>query len=855
MSKGVNRLFKQFEPSHYDLTLDINEEALSFAGLVKISGKKTGRPSKRITLHVKDLKVTSAKVTFSGKQGTSEIEIVRINYHKSLDELRLHSDVLMMPGTYEVELEFNGQITKAMHGIYPCFFQHDGVEKKLIASQFESHHAREAFPCVDEPEAKATFDLTLVASDGQTALGNTPLKSSSSLNGRTTSRFETSPLMSSYLLAFVVGEMHSVSAKTKDGVEVSSWATVAQPKKHLEYANKESVDILEFFTDYFKTPFPLKKLSNVALPDFESLAMENWGLITYREVGLLADPVNRSISGEQLISSVITHEISHQWFGNLVTMKWWNDLWLNESFATLMENVAQNVLHPEWEPWEDFTAGRVLSCSHRDIYKDVQPVGLEVNHPDEISAAFDPAIVYAKGARLLSMLMEYVGDDAFRNGLKLYFKEHAFSNTIGDDLWKALSISTSQDISKIMTPWIKQSGQPLVSVKTEGKKLSLKQKRFLMDGDDNDSLWPIPLLSEPELKLKLLDKRGLALDYTADEAPLLNASGNGHFITFYEDDSAKKNLSDKISSRSVSSSSRIILLSDMLLLARSGKYELSYLLDIANDSNEEPRDAVWSMLSRIIGQAQVLTDGDREIEDNIRRFKSKLVSYWYEKLGWVDKDDDEANTKHLRSTAIALSLSGEYEPAVSHAIKLYENASSVEDLPAEQQAMIVSCIAKRGKTEDIEALKKQYETIANQDVKQSIASGICATRDPKLASELIEWGLSKDGSVRQQDIATWFAYFMRNSYTREVIWKWFTESWDYLAEESGGGKSLEYFVWYSAGPLSTALWQKRFKDFFEPKLSEPALKRNILIAFSEIEARVAWREREAKALKNYFSNF
>jgi aminopeptidase N len=854
MPKGVTRLFQQFQPEHYDLTLDLNEEALTFTGQVIITGKKVGRPSKRLTFHQKDLNIDSAKLTYVDKKKAShEIPVSRINTHKAYDEVRLHSDSLLMPGEYKAQLSFSGQITQAMHGIYPCFFDHDGKKKKLIASQFESHHAREAFPCIDEPEAKAKFDLTLITAKDQMIIGNTPLKSQSDKDGRLVSAFETSPLMATYLLAFVVGELQRVSAKTKDGVEVSSWATVAQPKDHLNYANQEAVDILEFFTDYFQTPFPLPKLDNVALPDFEALAMENWGLITYREAGLLADPHNRSIASEQLITTVIAHEVSHQWFGNLVTMKWWNELWLNESFAALMENVAPDALHPEWQAWEDFTSSRVLSCSHRDIYKDVQPVGLEDNHPDEIAAAFDPSIVYAKGARLLSMLLEFIGEDNFRDGLKTYFEKHAYSNTVGDDLWEALSASSGQDVKSLMTPWIKQPGQPLITVKPEAGKLELSQKRFLMDGEDKASLWPVPLLADPPLETKMLDTRSASIDYSSDAIPLLNAQGNGHFIAYYDDPSALSVLKQRITKRQVSSSSRIILLSDMLLLARAGNYGLTELLDIVKDSNEEPRDAVWTMLARITGQAQILTDDDKAIESQIRKFKAELSAYWYSKLGWVDQEDDDANTKHLRTTALALSLAGEYKPAVETALQLYDKARNAHSLPAEQRALIVAAVTKRGVASDIKALKAEYESSNNPDVQMSIASGLCATRDPKLAEDLIKWGLSKDGAVRPQDIATWFAYLMRNPYTREVAWSWMVKSWDYLADVSGGGKYMEYFIWYSAGPLANKAWLKKFKDFFTPLLKEPALKRNILIAFSEIEARAAWREREYEQIKSYFS--
>jgi len=852
MGKKVTRLFEQFRPENYDLTLEPDPEAMKFSGTVTIRGKKVGRPSQRITFHQKGLKITSATVTKHEKKGDRELGLTRINNQDSFDEVRLHAAEMVYPGDYTVVMEFEGDITRPMNGIYPCFFTHGGVEKKLIATQFESHHAREAFPCIDEPEAKATFDLTLATPAGETAISNTPVKTQSAKGKKQVTSFETTPKMSTYLLAFVFGEMHGVTGQTKDGTLVRSWATVAQPTSHLAYANDEAIKFLEFFTDYFQTPFPLPKLDQVALPDFESLAMENWGLVTFREVGLLADPKNRSISGEQLITLVIAHELSHQWFGNLVTMRWWDDLWLNESFASIMENIGPDRLHPDWQQWEDFATGRVLSCSHRDIYKDVQPVSVEVKHPDEISTLFDPAIVYAKGARLINMLHDYVGEPAFRAGLKQYFEKHAYGNTTRSDLWQALSWASKRDIGNLMTPWITQSGTPLVRVKRVGNNLELSQQRFLLDGEDKESVWPIPLLANVPLEPAIFEGKTLSIPYKNADMPIFNIHGNGHFIVSYEDKAVQKKLRQHVIDRSVDAISRINLLNDMLLLSRAGEYKLTDMLELIRQCGQEPRDAVWSMFSRIVGQAQSLTDGDETIEKQLRAYRQALSAYWYQKLGWSDGAKDDPNTKHLRSTALSLSIGGENKDALAQALKMFAAAGSVEKLPAEQRAMIAGVAVRFGKPGYIDQLMKEYSSSHSPDVQESIAAALCSTRDPAVAKRLIKWGMSKNGAIRQQDISHWFAYLMRNYRTRELAWEWLTTSWNDLLEVFGGSKSMEYFIWYSSGPLSTSSWQKRFREFFEPKLNEPASKRNIQIALGEIAARVAWRQREEPQLKAFF---
>lgn len=852
MSKKVRRLFEQFRPENYKLKLALDRETMTFSGTVVVTGKKVGRPSKRVTFHQNGLKITRAIVTRHDKKGDETIELSRINTHKTFDEVRLHSSKLLYAGEYAIELEFTGKITQPMHGLYPCFFKQDGHDKTLLATQFESHHAREVFPCIDEPEAKATFDLTLTTSANDTVLANTPAKQHTTNGKLSTTSFETTPIMSTYLLAFVVGEMHSVSGKTKDGVEVRSWATVAQPKEHLTYANTEAVKILEFFTDYFQTPFPLKKLDQVALPDFDSLAMENWGLITYREVGLLADPKNRSLSGEQLITLVVAHEISHQWFGNLVTMKWWDDIWLNESFASIMENIAPDSLHPDWHQWEEFATTRILSCSQRDIYKDVQAVGVEVNHPDEILTLFDPAIVYAKGARLLNMLLDYMGEADFRAGLKNYFKKHAYGNTSRADLWQELSQASGQDIGKLMTPWIQQSGTPLLRISRHNDKLMLSQKRFLLDGDDDTSTWPIPLLANKQLTPDVLSEKTAEISYSGKIMPIFNIRGSGHFIVSYEDTEARENLKMQVINRSIDAIGRINVFNDMLLLARANEYSLIEILDLASRCRQEPRAAVWSMFMRALGQAQTLVDGDEVTEKYLRTYRQHMAEYWYNKLGWVDKPQDDPNTKHLRTTAVSLMLASENKAALDHALKLFDKAGEVEKLPAEQRAMITSAVVRFGKPIRIKQLMDEYQSSSNPDVQQSIAAALCTTRDPAVAKRLIKWGLGPDGAVRHQDIDHWFAFLMRNYRTRQLAWDWLTSSWPDLLKLFGGSKHMEYFIWYSSGPLSTPQWQSTFKRFFEPKINELALKRNIQIAFSEIGARVDWRVREEKQLKAYF---
>lgn len=852
MSTNVRRLFEQFQPSNYKLELQTDPETLTFTGQVIIKGRKSGRPSQRITFHQHGLKVTSAHIIRHDKKGDQNIAVSRVSLHKTFDEVRLHTDQSLFAGNYAVTMQFEGKITETMEGIYPCYFKHEGKDKKLIASQFESHHARQAFPCIDEPEAKATFDLTLVTPAGETVLSNTPVRESSTNKTQQTTTFETTPVMSVYLLAFVHGDMHCVKGKSKSGVAVRSWATVAQPLSHLEYANKEAIDCLDFFEDYFQVPFPLSKLDQAALPDFDSLAMENWGLITFREIGLLADPANRSISGERLITMVVAHEMSHQWFGDLVTMKWWDDLWLNESFASIMESLAPDRLHPEWQEWEDFTSSRVIGAADRDVYKDVQPVGLRVKHPDEIQTLFDPSIVYAKGARILKMLYDYIGDDAFRKGLTNYFKKYQYKNATRDDLWDELSKTSGKDIGKLMTPWLEQSGTPELTVKKQGDTLRLSQQRFLLGDEDKKSLWPIPILADTPVSIDILDTRNANIKYDAKQPPIFNPTGSAHFITNYDDADARQHLFDKIRDRSLESSGRIIALSDQLLLAKNGQVKLTDLLELIKECPQEDRDAVWTMFARTIGSALALTDGDEKIEEASKIYRRDLASQWYKKLGWKDGKNDDPNTKQLRTTAIALSVGGEDAGALKIALDMFEKAKNVEALPAEQRAIIAGAAVRFGDAKYIKQLMKEYETSNNPDVKDCIAVALCSTKDPKIGKQIIDWGMQDFKIIKPQDIDHFFAYLLRNYHTRDLAWQWLTDGWERLKKQFGEGKKMEYFIWYASRPMSTPAWQKRYVAFFKPMLEDLSLRRNIQVSFSEIQARVDWRKREEPLLRKYF---
>lgn len=855
MSKEAKRLFAQFQPEHYELLLRPDAETLRFFGSVTISGRKTGRPSQRVTLHQKGLKVTAAKIVKHDKNGDIEVPVGRINNQDSMYEVRLHANEMLYPGGYTLVLDFEGMITPAMSGIYASNFEHDGKPKVILATQFESHHAREAFPCIDEPEAKATFDLTVVAPKNQTVLSNTPEDEQKPLADNLVAHvFGTTPKMSTYLLAFVAGELHCFETKSKGGVVVRSWSSVAQPISHLEYSTREAADVLDFFADYFGVPYPLPKLDQVALPDFDAGAMENWGLVTYREVILLTDPTNRSITSEQLATQVIAHELSHQWFGNLVTMKWWDDLWLNESFAGLMEHVAPDALHPDWQQWESYTLQDIPLITSRDSYKDIQPVAVSVTDPDLIPTLFDPAIVYAKGARLLKMLREYIGEDVFVKGLKQYFTRHAYGNATRNDLWAALSEASGQDLGALMTPWLTQPGMPVVHVSQSGKSLELTQERFLLDGPADDTLWPIPLLADQTLKPAIFAEKQTSLGLSKPDYVLVNQNASGQYLTHYTEAKHRQRLADGLEQAVIPTEARINLLNDMYMLARHGDSSLTDSLDMVIKLGREPRDTVWGLMLRAMGAAAQLTEGLKASEQHLKQLRSTIGHQWYKELGWKDVPTDDPNRLQLRHTMVSLMISAEDADAIKTALSLYGRSENLVDIPAELRNTVLAAAVRHGSKSVVPRLIQEYSS-SSPELQHDISGALASTKDPAVATNVINQALGPGGFVRVQDVIRWVVLFLRNHHTRVVMWDFMIHNWGWLAKVLQESKAFDYLPTYAAAVVSTTEWADKYVAQFKPLLKDKTLERNIRIGLADIEARVAWRQRDEAVIRKWLAAF
>lgn len=828
----VSRFYESFQPTSYDIYLDISKRVeREFRGRVNITGQQTGRV---LDLHAKDLNIVSVRVNGNNT-----------DYQLDGDELKITSTE---PGEKQIEIEFDGKISPTLHGMYPSSYDIDGEKRELLVTQFESHHAREVFPCVDEPEAKAEFILTLETEDNQTVLSNMPAVSSHPTeNGTLTTRFAASPRMSSYLLAFVVGDLIHKTTQTKSGVDVSVYATPNQPVESLDFALDHAARTIEYFDEYFGVPYPLPKSDHVALPDFSSGAMENWGLITYREVALLADPRVASLESKQYIATVIAHELSHQWFGNLVTMRWWNNLWLNESFASIMEYMAPDHMHPDWNIWLDFITNDAVAALRRDAIDGVQSVQTPVNHPDEINTLFDGAIVYAKGARLMQMLEKYVGSENFRKGLGQYFYKHQYGNTEETDLWKALAETSGKDITGFMTAWISQPGYPVVSVTKTDSGYALSQRQFYIGPNaPAGRLWPIPLDSSHPDMPEIFDTETLEITSSLDDLLILNENASGHYIVHY-DDTLRSRIINSIQNGELSVVQRAEFLNEQILLARADILKPAALLEILSVYKNEENESVWEIIALATGELKKFVENDREAESKLRRFVGSISRTEFTRLGWDKKPDDSYQDQKLRPRIIGNMIYSEDQTVIDEAIKRF-HASSLEDLDPELRSLIITAAVRYENTPDlIENLLKTYRTTPSAELRGDIRSGLTSTKDSEVISKLIDL-LKDENTIRPQDVTHWVIYLLMNRESRAGTWQWLQDSWSWIEEKFASDKSYDYFPRYAGQLLTRRVHMDQYREFFTPMLQNPSLARIIEMGLLDLEGRIDLIERESPAV-------
>lgn len=844
----VKRLYEQFHPENYELEINPDKQKMFFSGKLKLSGKKVGRPSQRITLHCKQLKINTVKLWKADKDNLEPIEVSRIGLHSKYDELRIHSQSLLYQGNYLVEISFSGKITKPMNGLYPSFYTNeDGQEEIILATQFESHHAREVFPCVDEPEAKAEFVLSLSSAIDDVVLSNSEIEMQKKLNNRLYTKFKKTPKMSTYLLAFIIGKVSYLESKTKLGVKVRTYASPKQVE-YTKFALEVAVKTLDFYNAYFGINYPLTKCDLIALPDFASGAMENWGLITFREQALLIYPDNTSLAMKQYVANVIAHELTHQWFGNLVTMKWWNDLWLNESFASLMSYLAVDEIFPDWKVWTQFISEEQSPAMRLDSLENTHPINVGINHPDEIRTIFDN-ISYEKGASVLYMLMNYLGIDNFKKGLSLYLKTNSYSNTESIDLWKSWESVSTEKIAKFMDTWTKQAGFPLVKVKVfNDNKVELSQEKFYLNplSDKTSTLWPLPLFSSG-LDLGIFDKIKQTIERIERNKPLIVNEGHKAFYRVIYDPKHLATLAKDIKTKKLSALDRQGLLADSFEAARAGYQSSVDSFKLLTSYEHEDSLIVWEVIANNLTSVRSVMD-DEELRLSMNKAIQKLVIDQYQRLGWIEQNDDSHFDKLLRPIILGLACVSDLPDAIDHAKKEFKTRLDKAINP-DTRGVIYTTVARLGGVNEFEQLLHMHNQSTNSEERITIAAALTNFKQQDLINRSLALVTTND--VRLQDLSYWISYSFSNRYAKNATWEWLVNNWEWLKTNLGTDLSFYMMPRYVARAYSDESFIPIFKAFFEKNISE-SFVRPVNQAIESITWQAEWKKRDLSMLKKYF---
>ena len=830
------RFYEKFQPVHYDIYLDIDRAAKHFKGITTIKGNAVDT---KIALHQKFLNVASVQAdgqdvpfSFSDRQEAIQLELP-------------HS------GDVELKIVYDAKLTDTMMGIYPSYYTVAGQKKQLIGTQFETTAARQAFPGIDEPEAKATFSLAIKYDEqpGETIIANMPEDHVE--NG--VHYFQETVKMSTYLVAFAFGELQSKFAKTKSGVEIGVFSTKAHQPKELDFSLDIAKRAIEFYEDFYQTPYPLPQSYQLALPDFSAGAMENWGLVTYREAYMLLDPDNTTLNQKRLIATVITHELAHQWFGDLVTMQWWDDLWLNESFANMMEYVAVDALEPEWNVWEMFQTSEVPMALQRDATDGVQSVHVAVDDPAEIDTLFDGAIVYAKGARMLVMVRALLGDDAMRKGLKNYFAAHQYGNATGADLWQALGEASGMNVGQIMESWLEHPGYPVVEVKVEDGKLMLNQQQFFIgDGEEKGRLWQIPLNANYNQAPAIFSEQSLVLgDYAQlrkqNGRPFrVNVGDNSHVIVKY-DETLLNDILDHLDE--LGAIDQLQLLQDLRLLAEGRQISYAQIVPLLSRFKDSRSGIVNEMLYHVANSLKNFVQPAAKTERQLQQLFDQLSVKQVQRLGWLSQKDESNDDQLTRPIVLSAALYAQNRDTIKQAQALFDQYQDhLADLPADVRGLVLANEVKNyGSQELFDTLLADYQKTADAGFKQDICAALTKTQDDQLIAQLIDRFEDAD-TIKPQDLRAWFRGVLTNDHGQQAAWDWIQQEWSWLEKTVGGDMEFPTYITVISRIFKTSQRLAEFKRFFTPKENDPMLKREIQMDEKVIASRVELIESEQAAV-------
>lgn len=846
LKKSV-RLTPEIKPKRYKLSFRPNFEDFTFYGeeVVYLSLKK---PTQTITLHAQDLEIESAEYK-AGKTSVS----AKISYQLDDETATFTFPKAIPAGEGELMVTFKGILNEHLRGFYRSRYILDGREKYLAVTQFEATDARRTFPCFDEPAQKAIFEVSLEIPKNMVAISNTiEKKSSENELGLKVVEFEPTPNMSTYLLAFLVGEFESIEGKTKDGVLVRIFTTPGK-KSQGKFALQTTIKMIEFYNNYFQIDYPLPVIDLIAVPDFAAGAMENWGAVIYRETALLIDDTHSSAVNKQRVAIIIAHELAHMWFGDLVTMEWWTHLWLNEGFASYMEYLAVDHVFPEYDIWTQFVHMDQGMALKLDSLENTHPVEVEVYHPKEITEIFDK-VSYSKGASIIRMLAEYLGQKDFQKGLRLYLKKHAYSNARTEDLWASFEKASGKPVEKIMKNWTSKPGYPLLTLEESKSGLTITQRRFFSSPisqkeSKEETLWQIPLKNVSEHLGKtdvFLDKKTVRLSKEKGWIKI-NASEGSFSRTDYP---AKylHLLKSPIENKKLEPIDRLGIIRDAFDIAESGNLATHEALRLSLDYINEDDFTIWSIVASRIAEVYNLIY-EEGFRDDFEYFGRKLFGSIAGKLGWEKKKGERHTDTLLRSLSL-YNLGTYKEPdTIKKARALWESGKNIE---ADLRGAVYGLVAENGTEADFQKFMSMHKSSDNQQEKDRIERALGLFSDLKLLKKTLDYSLSKD--VRAQDAVFIVRVVGSNPIGRDITWEFIKKNWQVFQTRYGGGHFLLSTLIQTLDSLQSKEKAKEIAAFFMANPA-PEAARTIAQVLEKIESNALWIKRDKDGIRKFLKDF
>ncbi|KIX00334.1 uncharacterized protein Z518_10473 [Rhinocladiella mackenziei CBS 650.93] len=778
-------------PKHYDVTLEVDFSKFIFEGTVVID-LDVAKDSSSISLNTLDLDIHTTTVHADGALVTSSPSL---SYDADTQTTTIELGNHISKGQrVQLKHTYTGQLNDKMAGFYRSK-RRDG--KYLAVTQFEATDARRALPCFDEPALKAEFTVTLIADENMTCLSNMDVASTEIVDSqiaggkRKAVKFHRSPRMSTYLLAFIVAELKCI-ATDKFRLPIKVWMTPEQDEDDGRFALDVAAKTLAFYEEAFQAPYPLPKMDMVAIPDFAAGAMENWGLVTYRVVDLLFDQKSAGAATKERVAEVVQHELAHQWFGNLVTMDFWDGLWLNEGFATWMSWYSCNEFYPEWKVWETFVIDTLQGALGLDGLRSSHPIEVPVHRAEDINQIFD-AISYSKGSAVLRMISKYLGEETFIEGVRRYIKKHAWGNTQTSDLWDALGDASGKDVAHVMDIWTKNIGYPVVTV-TENEKessITVRQSRFLRTGDvqpeEDTVLYPVILglrtKDGVDENLMLTEREQTFTIKGGLDFFKLNADHSALYRTSYTPQRLAK-LGEAAQKGLLSVEDRAGMIADAGALAASGYGKTSGILSLLRSFNTETQFVVWNeILTRINALRNTWIFEDEAVKDALKAFQLNLCSAKAHELGWEFSDDEDhvrSQFKSLMFGSAGLAGDDKIQAAAKEMFAKFM-AGDYTAIHPNLRASVFAMAVRDGGVKEWEALVARYHSAPTSEEKNTCLRSLGRAKSPELIKRTLDLALG--GEVKMQDVYMPIGGLGTTSEGIEKRWEWMCDHWDELVNK------------------------------------------------------------------------